>query len=164
MRPIPHPYRKIFSLSSHSNGVCGSLHHASPTLPLFALSFCTRTTRWPCQSLTLQPAICWSIANSTWNTLYANELGHLCQGISSGKAPSSKHVASTNTFFVINYHNIPLHKRKEICHTMVVCEVRPDKDDSNCTQITIGSNHICYPGDVGTNTALLELLKSPSQQ
>jgi hypothetical protein len=42
---------------------------------------------------------------------------------------------------------------------MVVCEVSPDKDGPNCTRITIGSNHICYPGDVGTNTSLLELLK-----
>jgi hypothetical protein len=42
---------------------------------------------------------------------------------------------------------------------MVVCEVCPDKDDLDCTRITIGGNHICFPGDVGTNTALLELVK-----
>jgi hypothetical protein len=42
---------------------------------------------------------------------------------------------------------------------MFVCEVRPEKDDPNCTEITIGGNYICYPGYVGTNTALLELLK-----
>jgi hypothetical protein len=96
---------------------------------------------------------------TTWDTLYANELGHLCQGIGSGKAPSSKHVASTKMFFRIDYHNIPLHKRQEICHTMVVCEVHPDNNDPNHTWITIGGNHICYPGDVGTNTALLKLLK-----
>jgi hypothetical protein len=42
---------------------------------------------------------------------------------------------------------------------MVVCEVRPDKDDPNHTQITIGGNCICYPGNVGTNTASLKLLK-----
>ncbi len=42
---------------------------------------------------------------------------------------------------------------------MVVCEVRPEKDDPNCTQITMGGNCICYPADVGTNTASLELLK-----
>ncbi len=42
---------------------------------------------------------------------------------------------------------------------MVVCEVQPEKDDPNCTQITIGGNRICYPGNVGTNTASLELLK-----
>jgi hypothetical protein len=33
------------------------------------------------------------------------------------------------------------------------------KRTTNRTQITIGGNRICYPGDVGTNTASLELLK-----
>jgi hypothetical protein len=42
---------------------------------------------------------------------------------------------------------------------MVVCKVHPDKDDPDCTRITIGGNHICYSGDVGTNTVSLELFK-----
>jgi hypothetical protein len=42
---------------------------------------------------------------------------------------------------------------------MVVCEVRPDKDDPDCTRITIGGNCICFPEDVDTNMALLELVK-----
>jgi hypothetical protein len=42
---------------------------------------------------------------------------------------------------------------------MVVGEVRTEKDDPNCTWITIGDNCICYPGNVGTNTVSLELLK-----
>ncbi len=42
---------------------------------------------------------------------------------------------------------------------MVVCKVRPEKNNPNHIQITIGGNRICYPGNVGTNTASLELLK-----
>ncbi len=42
---------------------------------------------------------------------------------------------------------------------MVVCEVRPNKDDPDRTRITIGGSRICYPGDVCTNTASLELFK-----
>jgi hypothetical protein len=42
---------------------------------------------------------------------------------------------------------------------MVVCEVRPEKDDPDRTRITIGGSRICYAGDVGTNTASLELFK-----
>ncbi len=42
---------------------------------------------------------------------------------------------------------------------MVVCKVRPKKDDPNRTCITIGGNRICHLCDVGTNTALLELVK-----
>jgi hypothetical protein len=86
-------------------------------------------------------------------------LGRLCQGIGSGATKTNQRVAGTNTFFIIDYQDIPSHKRKEICHTMVVCEVCPEKDDPDRTRITIGGNRICYPGDVGTNTASLELVK-----
>jgi hypothetical protein len=96
---------------------------------------------------------------TTWDTSYANELGRLCQGIGLGTTPTSKQVAGTTTFFIIDYHDIPAHKRKEICHTMVVYEVRPDKDDLDRTRINIGGNSICYPEVVGTNTASLELCK-----
>jgi len=41
----------------------------------------------------------------------------------------------------------------------VVCEIRKGKDDENCTRITVGGNLIRYPGDAGTNTASLELIK-----
>ena len=97
---------------------------------------------------------------ATWDTSYANELGRLCQGIGTGSTPSLQQVSGTNnTFFLIDFQDIPLHKRKEVCHTMVVCEVRPDKDDPDCTRITIGGNCICYPGNVNTNMVLLELVK-----
>ena len=41
----------------------------------------------------------------------------------------------------------------------MTCTVLPPKEDLNCTRITIGGNHICYPGDMGTPTASLELFK-----
>ena len=40
-----------------------------------------------------------------------------------------------------------------------MCHYRAHKEDPNKMQITIGGNHICYPGDVGTPTGLLELVK-----
>jgi hypothetical protein len=96
---------------------------------------------------------------AAWDTSYANELGRLCQGIGLGSTPNSQRVAGTNTFFLIDYQDIPSHKRKEICHTTVVCKVRHEKDDPDRTRIKIGGNRICYPGNVGTNTASLELVK-----
>jgi hypothetical protein len=96
---------------------------------------------------------------ATWDTSYANELRWLCQGIGTGPSPNSKQVAGTNTFFLIDYHDIPCHERKEICHTMVICKVRPEKDDPDCTRITIGGNGMCFLGNMGTNTASLELVK-----
>ena len=41
----------------------------------------------------------------------------------------------------------------------MVCKVRPEKSDPDRTRITIDGNRICYPGDVGTKTAPLELVK-----
>ena len=35
----------------------------------------------------------------------------------------------------------------------------PGKNDSNRTRITICGKNVCYPGDVGTNTASLKLFK-----
>jgi hypothetical protein len=96
---------------------------------------------------------------TTWDTSYANKLGRLCQGIGSGSTPTGQPVAGTNTFYITDYNDIPSHKHKEICHTMVVCEVHAEKDDPDRTGTTIGGNRICYPGNVGTNTALLELVK-----
>jgi hypothetical protein len=96
----------------------------------------------------------------TWDTSYSNELGRLCQGIGTDTAdPTQKRVEGTNTFTPIHYNNIPAERRNDITYTRVVCEIRPQKADPNRTRITIGGNRICYPGDTGTKTGSLELVK-----
>ena len=42
---------------------------------------------------------------------------------------------------------------------MVVCEYRPQKEDPNRTRITVTGVHIKYPGDLGTPTGSLDLVK-----
>ena len=42
---------------------------------------------------------------------------------------------------------------------MVVCEVKPHKEDPNRTLITVAGSQICYPGDVGTPIDSLDLVK-----
>jgi hypothetical protein len=132
--------------------LCQALMHMSGLQALLVLNPSTGKFLKHCQ-LHRDPRY-----KATWDT-YANELGRLCQGIGMGPSPNTKQVVGTNTFFLINYRDIPCHKRKKICHTMVVCEVCLEKDDLDCTRITIGSNRICFPGDVGTNTVSLELVK-----
>ena len=96
----------------------------------------------------------------TWNTSYCNELGRLCQGIGHGSAgPQLQRVKGTNTFRIIRYDDIPTEKRSDICHTRVVCEVRPGKEDPNRTRITVNGGDIYYDGDVATPTGSLELVK-----
>ena len=50
-------------------------------------------------------------------------------------------------------------RRKGIAHVRVVCEVRPQKEDPNRTRITVAGYNIVFPGDVGTPTASLDLVK-----
>ena len=95
-----------------------------------------------------------------WDTSYANELGRLCQGIGHDDATATKQrVEGTDTFRPIHYNDIPPDRRSDVTYTRVVCEVRPQKEDPNRTRITIGGNRICYPGDTGTKTGSLELVK-----
>ena len=42
---------------------------------------------------------------------------------------------------------------------MVVCEVKPHKEDPNQTRITVAGSKMCYPGDEGTPTGSLNLVK-----
>ena len=42
---------------------------------------------------------------------------------------------------------------------MMVSEVQPQKEDPNCTRITIDGSRICYPGNIGTPTGSLDLFK-----
>jgi hypothetical protein len=100
-----------------------------------------------------------SILSVTWNTSYANKLGRLCQDIGNGPN-EGKCVKGTNTLFPIPYDKIPSNRRREITYSKVVCKVQPEKeDDADRTRITIGRNNIAYPGDVGTPTGSIELVK-----
>ena len=73
-----------------------------------------------------------------WNTSYANEIGGLCQGIGQGpKVPKHQHAEGTNTFCLIKFVDTPQDRLNEICHSMVVCKVKPHKEDPNCMHITV---------------------------
>ena len=95
-----------------------------------------------------------------WNTSYANKLGWLCQGIGKGsKGTRQQRVEGTNTFKLIKFSDISQDRRYEICPTMVVCEVKSHKEDPNRTRITVAGSQISYPGNVGTPTGSLDLVK-----
>ena len=86
-------------------------------------------------------------------------MGGLCQGVVKGPNGKGNRIEGTNTFFAIKFEEIPKDRLNEICYTSVVCEVRHGGNDPNRTIITICGTNVCYTGDVGTNTASLELFK-----
>ena len=47
------------------------------------------------------------------------------------KIPKNQRVEGTNTFHFIKFEDITQDRRKEIFHSMVVCEVKPHKEDPN---------------------------------
>ncbi len=95
----------------------------------------------------------------TWNTSYAKKLGRLCQGI--GTSPNEgKCAKGTNILFPIPYNKIPSDRHREITYSKVVCKVRLEKgDNADRMCITVGGNNITNPGDVGTPTGSIELVK-----
>ena len=86
-------------------------------------------------------------------------MGRLCQGVGTGHKGTGKRIEGTNIFFVIKFEDIPKDRLNEICYILVVCELRPGKKDPDRTRITICGTNVCYPGDVGTSIASLELFK-----
>ena len=86
---------------------------------------------------------------STWQTSFANKLGHLFQGICD--------IKGTDTCFFIHRKQMPTHK----CATYgrIVCNYRPQKDEPHCTCLTVGGDRITYKGDKSTPTANLVTAK-----
>ena len=66
----------------------------------------------------------------------------LCQGVGTGKNGLGKRVEETDTFYVIEFEDIPKDRLNEICYTALVCEVIPRKKEPNCTKITICGTNI----------------------
>ena len=73
--------------------------------------------------------------------------------------PKKQIIKETGTFKVIRFNNIPFYKQKDIWHTTVVCEYRPDNNEPNRTHITIAGGHILLPFDVSIPTGSLELVQ-----
>ena len=88
-----------------------------------------------------------------WSKSSANEFGQLAQGI------GDRISKPTNTIFFIRKHEIPEERFNDCTYGKFVCVVRPQKAEKNRTQLTVGGNRINYPGEVGTPTADMLLIK-----
>eukprot|EP00804_Cyclotella_cryptica_P023186 CCRYP_000381-RA/>CCRYP_000381-RA protein AED:0.13 eAED:0.11 QI:0/0/0/1/0.33/0.25/4/0/1130 len=84
----------------------------------------------------------------TWTSAYGKELGRLAQGL-----PGT--VAGTNTIVFISKCDIPSDRWRDVTYGRIVANFRPKKDDPHSIQLTVGGNHINFPGDCGIPIANL---------
>eukprot|EP00956_Cyclotella_meneghiniana_P043249 scaffold260206_cov139-Cyclotella_meneghiniana.AAC.1 len=87
-----------------------------------------------------------------WSKAGAKEIGRLAQGL-----PGV--VEGTNTMFFKSYDEIPQDRKKDVTYARICVNYRPEKEDPNRVRITVGGDRINYPGDVGTPTADMLLVK-----
>ena len=87
-----------------------------------------------------------------WMHSLANEFGRLAQGVGS-------QIQGTNTIFFIYKHQVPADRWRDVTYAKFVCELKPNKKEMHQTRLTIDGNKVHYPGDVGTPTADLTLVK-----
>ena len=88
-----------------------------------------------------------------WSYSSANEFGRLAQGVGG-------RIQGTDTIFFINKNQVPADRWKDVTYAKFVCELKPNKAEVHRTRLTVGGDKIHYPGDVGTPTADLTLVKT----
>ena len=99
---------------------------------------------------------CHLIGNPKYRELlknsYGNELRRLAQGMLG-------QVEGTNTIFFVHKKDVPAQCWRNITYGRIVVSYRPTKDEPNRTRLTMGGDHIIYPGDCGTPTVDLLTVK-----
>jgi hypothetical protein len=68
-------------------------------------------------------------------------------------------VTGTNTIFFINKADVPANRWQDITYRRVVVNYRPKKDVPYWTRLTVGGDRVNYPGDCGTPTVDLLMVK-----
>jgi hypothetical protein len=82
-----------------------------------------------------------------WNTSAANEFGRLAQGVGG-------RVKATNTIFFIPKDKVP-----KVTYWSFSCDIKPNKEETHQTRLTVGGDRINYPKHIGTPTAYMTLVK-----
>ena len=59
----------------------------------------------------------------------------------------------------VKREDIPQDRMQDVTYAQFVCNIRPEKEEQNRTRCVVGGNKINYPGDVGTPTADILLVK-----
>jgi hypothetical protein len=69
-----------------------------------------------------------------WKHSFGNEIGCLAQGMP-GRSEG------TDTLFFIDRSKVPEDRRKDVTYGKIVCNMRPQKSETNRTRLTFGGNN-----------------------
>ena len=83
-----------------------------------------------------------------WGHSFGNEIGRLVQGMPGRNK-------GTNTLFFIHKHKVPPDLWKDMIYACIVCNVRPQKAETNRIRLAMGDDRINVPMDCGIPTANL---------
>jgi hypothetical protein len=75
-----------------------------------------------------------------WSTSATNKFGHFAPGVRG-------RVKGTNTIFFICKDQGPKDRIKDVTYGSG-CEIKPNKEEKHCTQLTAGGDRIHYPDNV----------------
>ena len=87
-----------------------------------------------------------------WGFSFGNEIGRLAQGMPGRNT-------GTNTLHFLDRHNIPADRWKDIANARIVCNVRPQKAETNRTRLTFAARNMEVDMDCGTPTASMLTIK-----
>ena len=80
----------------------------------------------------------------TWTRSLANEFSRLCKGIGKTR-PKADRMKVTGTIFFTTKDKIP--KDRKITYANFICNIRPQKSETDHVHLTSGGDKLGYPGD-----------------
>jgi len=87
-----------------------------------------------------------------WAHSAANEFGRLAQVVGT-------RIKGTNTIHFIRETQVPQERARDVTYGSFSCNFKPNKEEKERTRLTAGGDRINYPGDNGTPTTDMTLVK-----
>ena len=86
-----------------------------------------------------------------WTTSFSNEFGRLTQG-------GNNRIVGTNTIFFTHKIDVPF-ETKKLTYGKIVCSIKPHKEETHRTRLTVGGNLLDFNGKLTTPTATVTTAK-----
>jgi hypothetical protein len=90
---------------------------------------------------------------ATWQHSYGDEIDRLAQGM-------PRRNTGANTIVFIKKNQVPQNRVKDVTYGLITCLIRHEKiEEPAQTRLVMGGNRVHYPGNAGTQTAIVLTVK-----